>query len=60
MKTWIIKSISAALLLGFVFTGCVEGHHYERGRENRSNQRDHHRDNDHRDNDHRDNDNHDN
>ena len=59
MKTWIIKAAGAALLLGFVFTGCIEGHHYERDRDYRYNQRDRHRDNDHRDHDRRDNDDHD-
>ena len=60
MKIWIIKITSAALLFGFVFTGCAEPRHYERDRDDRHHQRDRdHRDNnDHHDNDHHDNDNH--
>ena len=55
MKIWIIKITSAALLFGFVFTGCAEPRHYERDRDDRH----HQRDRDHRDNnDHHDNDNH--
>jgi ABC-type nickel/cobalt efflux system permease component RcnA len=58
MKTWIIKIASAALLCGFVFTGCVEHRHMERDRDGRHQRdRDHH-DNDHHDDDHHDNDNH--
>jgi ABC-type nickel/cobalt efflux system permease component RcnA len=58
MKIWIIKITSAALLFGFVFTGCAEPRHYERDRDDQHHQRDHHNDNDHHDDDHHDNDNH--
>ncbi|HEY5405890.1 MAG TPA: hypothetical protein VIJ92_02335 [Ginsengibacter sp.] len=59
MKTWIIKVASAALLFGFVFTGCAEHRYMERDRDTRHHQRDRdHHDNDHHDNDNHDNDNH--
>ncbi len=54
MKTWIIKTIGAALLFGFVFTGCTEPRYYERGSDNRHHQRERHDDNNHHDNDHHD------
>ncbi len=61
MKTWLIKAASAALLFGFVFTGCAEHRYIERDRDDRHHHRDRdrdHHDNDHHDDDHHDNDNH--
>lgn len=53
MKTWIIKVASAALLFGFVLTGCVEHHYYERDRDYRERHHHrHHHDIDHHDDDH--------
>ena len=55
MKTWIIKIASAALLFGFLLTGCVEHRHYQRDRDDRANHPSDHHDDDHHNNDHQDN-----
>ena len=56
MKTTIIKLASAALLSGFIFTGCAEHRYIERdhdeGRHHHHRDRDRDRDRDHHDNDH--------
>ena len=60
MKTLIIKITSAALLFGFVLSGCAEPRHYQGDRDDKArNQGDKH-DNGHHDDNHSDNDHQDN